>query len=375
MLRVLHVHSGNLFGGVERVMLSLSGVDPAVVPLQHEFALCFPGRLERELKERGARVHPLGEVRARKPWSVWKARRRLRRLLREEGFDVLMTQSVWAQAMFGATAQRAGTLQVAWIHDVVDGKHWLQRIARRSPPDRAVCNSRFTASRLPLLYPGVPSDVVYCPLEHTPETNPAVRSAVRKEYGLSDGEVLILHLGRLEPFKGHALLLDALARVRDIPRWTCWIVGNVQRPEEALYLRSLQRRAEKHGLTKRVRFFEYEGNVARLFAAADVYCQPNAGPEAFGLTFIEAMHAGLPVVTTNFGGGAEVVDGCGLLVEPGSVRSLAGALFSLLDEDGGASEVRSTGAEERRQRARALTDPTEQSALLAGILEEMVATG
>ena len=57
--------------------------------------------------------------------------------------------------------------------------------------------------------------------------------------------------------------------------------------------------------------------------AADLYCQPNAAAEPFGLTFIEAMYAGLPIVGTRLGGPAETVDAsCGVLVEPGDIAGL-----------------------------------------------------
>jgi glycosyltransferase involved in cell wall biosynthesis len=47
-------------------------------------------------------------------------------------------------------------------------------------------------------------------------------------------------------------------------------------------------------------------DVARLLAAADIHCQPNIGPEPFGITFIEALYAGLPLVTTSIGGAIEM---------------------------------------------------------------------
>ena len=50
------------------------------------------------------------------------------------------------------------------------------------------------------------------------------------------------------------------------------------------------------------------GIVPRLMAAADIYCQPNTTPEPFGIAFVEALAAGVPVVTTAMGGPLEIVD-------------------------------------------------------------------
>ncbi len=58
-------------------------------------------------------------------------------------------------------------------------------------------------------------------------------------------------------------------------------------------------------------------DVPRLMQAADIFCQPNTGPEPFGIVFIEALLAGLPVITTRMGGAVEIVDEtCGLLCTP-----------------------------------------------------------
>jgi glycosyltransferase involved in cell wall biosynthesis len=71
-----------------------------------------------------------------------------------------------------------------------------------------------------------------------------------------------------------------------------------------------------------------------LLSAADVYCQPNEGPDAFGLSFVEALVSGLPVVSTELGAVSEIVDAsCGLLATPHLPAEIASALQSLLDDD------------------------------------------
>jgi glycosyltransferase involved in cell wall biosynthesis len=63
-----------------------------------------------------------------------------------------------------------------------------------------------------------------------------------------------------------------------------------------------------------------------------VHCQSNLEPEPFGQVFVEALAAGLPVVTTNMGGGREIVtDSCGLRVAA-KPSAVAGALARLIDD-------------------------------------------
>src|SRR5262245_4158882 len=62
VIRVLHVYSGNLFGGIEAMLLAIARQPPSR-DLESEYALCFEGRLSRELVAAGAAVHQLAEVR------------------------------------------------------------------------------------------------------------------------------------------------------------------------------------------------------------------------------------------------------------------------------------------------------------------------
>ena len=79
LMRVLHVYSGNLFGGVEAILVTLARHQADCPSLAHEFALCFEGRLGRELDALGAAVHRLPEVRASRPQTVRRARAGARR--------------------------------------------------------------------------------------------------------------------------------------------------------------------------------------------------------------------------------------------------------------------------------------------------------
>src|SRR5947209_3442579 len=86
--RVMHVNSGNLFGGVETILVTLARSRASFPAMEPHYALCHEGRLSRELLAAGAPVHILSEVRISRPWTVRRARRRLRDLLKKEHFDL-----------------------------------------------------------------------------------------------------------------------------------------------------------------------------------------------------------------------------------------------------------------------------------------------
>ena len=101
-------------------------------------------------------------------------------------------------------------------------------------------------------------------------------------------------------------------------------------------------------------------------SAADIFCQPNSGPEPFGIVFVEALCAGLPVITSDFGGGAEVVDGtCGVLTPPGDAAAVAEALAGLIRDPARRAVLGNGGPD----RARQLCDPARQLNRLRMLLE------
>jgi glycosyltransferase involved in cell wall biosynthesis len=87
--------------------------------------------------------------------------------------------------------------------------------------------------------------------------------------------------------------------------------------------------------------------MSALLRAADIYCQPNTAPDAFGASFVEAMHAA--VVTSGIGGALEIVDrDCGCLLRP---ATRCGHRRCALIVDGGA---RAMGCSALRPRSSAI---------------------
>ena len=184
--------------------------------------------------------------------------------------------------------------------------------------------------------------------------------------------VVIIQVSRMEAWKGHQVCLEALTMLRDVPGWTCWQVGGAQRRQEERYLDRLRAFATQHDIASRVRFLGERTDVPRLLGAADIYCQPNTAPESFGITFVEALSAGIPVVTTAMGGALEIVDEtCGLLVPPRDAQALAAALRRLLGDEA----LRIRLGRQARIRRRELCDPATQIRRICEMLASLVRPG
>jgi glycosyltransferase involved in cell wall biosynthesis len=248
------------------------------------------------------------------------------------------------------------------------GRHWTERLARRVTPDLAICNSHFTRRTLDALYTGIPSEVLYAPVETPRPVDDDVRAEVRASLDTPADSVVIAQACRSEEWKGHEQLLEALVALRAVPGWVWWQIGGAQRPHERAFLLRLRDRAAREGVEDRIRWLGERSDVARLLAAADVYCQPNLEPEPFGIAFIEALGAGLPVVTTRQGAAEEIVDSrCGALVPPRQPGALAASLGALVADP----SLRRQRAAAARARAQRLCDPATQCQRLSTTLMRM----
>ena len=74
-MRVLHVYGGNLYGGIETLLVTMARGRVLCPALDAEIALCFDARLSSELEATGIPVHRLPEVRASRPQTVLRAAR------------------------------------------------------------------------------------------------------------------------------------------------------------------------------------------------------------------------------------------------------------------------------------------------------------
>lgn len=344
-----------MFGGIETALVSLArGSREPSQGLDLSVALCFDdGRVARELRDSGAAVYGLGVTRLSRPWQVRQARARLRRLLESEAFDVCVTPSAWTHAIFGPVIHEQGLRLVAWAHDRWTATRWLDRLAMRTRPDLVIANSRYTAEGMQLAFPSIPVRVVHCALAAPPERL-RTRTQIRAEFGTTDDTVVILQVGRLDPYKGHGLLIQALGRVTASVPWCCWIVGGADSRAQRKYLATLEGASADAGLRERIVFAGPRQDVNAVLAAVDIFCHPNIEPEPFGLVFVEALRAGLPVVGSASGGVLDIVtDDCGRVVEPGDADGLAEVLSDLI----ASKELRMRLGARGPARAAVLCDP------------------
>lgn len=155
---------------------------------------------------------------------------------------------------------------------------------------------------------------------------------VRREFGINDGEVVMLAVGNLDRNKNHRMLLEALLRLENDGMTTPWrlIIAAGRGGEEHQYL---QDHLRTRNLGGRVHIVMARDDVADLQAAADIYVMPSLW-EGLPMALLEAMVAGNAIVASATAGIPEAISHGreGLLVLPGDVDALAAALRTVLTD-------------------------------------------
>jgi glycosyltransferase involved in cell wall biosynthesis len=208
----------------------------------------------------------------------------------------------------------AGAKVIVHYHSLREEAGTKQRSRRSSlAADLVIANSKATAlsvrgSKPLVVYPGV---------------------AIPPRTGTSTtGQFTIGVAARLAPVKGISFLIGAVALLREkIPHLRLVIAGDgPERPK-------LETQVRASGLEKAVRFAGWIDDVAAELSSWDLYVQPSLA-EGLGISVLEAMAAGIPVVASDVGGLKEVIDdgATGFLIPPRDTGALATKIERLASE-------------------------------------------
>ncbi|MFQ5719569.1 MAG: glycosyltransferase [Acidobacteriota bacterium] len=339
--QVLHLLSTLDPGGTERLVFTLccqqrrrgSRVEIAVLDRIAPLADVFMSS--------GIPVHRLGRRAVIAPLAF----ARLRRLIRDGGFDVVHTHLDLAD-LYGPFAAPPTVPVISTRHNTDPWRRrrtwkrvpfllWERAAQRRSAVTIAVSGAvrdflvreeGLRPERFVVIANGIDLDP-YRTLVAPEVARARLRSRLAGigEPPLVDGRVLVGFVGRLAPQKGVDLLLDAVAQAGD--RFAVVLIGGGPLAGE------LRRQAAGSALRGRVHFAGPCDDVANLLPGFSIFAFPSRW-EGFGLAAVEAMAAGLPVVATATDGLREVVvDGStGRLVPPDDSPALAAALQEMASD-------------------------------------------
>ncbi len=347
--RVLILTVGFTVGGAEQLILMTA---PRLRRAGFEVTVaCLKGwgPLGDELQAAGIRALALG---ARTPIDL-RAAGRLISLLRRERIQIVHAHLFLANVVARLLGRLSASPVVITTHHDTDvwmgRRHRLLERATAPLSDAVVTCSEAVRQYALATYglrPGLVQTLRNAIVIPEGRADAEGRERLRRLFRAGPEERVIATVGRLdEPKKGLAVFLRAagqlareLQRVEEVPKVRFVLVGEgPARP-------GLEALAREQGIEHFTTFLGERRDVTDLMEAFDLFVQPSLW-EGFGVTLLEAMAAGLPVVASRVGGIPEIVsDGeTGCLVAPGDADGLAAECFRLLRDPGLAARMGRAG--------------------------------
>lgn len=276
-------------------------------------------------------------LRLRKPGHL-AAALRLARIIREHRIDILHSHLFYGSLFASPIGWlcrvpliietphvreqwRQGWFKSRFIVDRLVGRFVHQYIAVSDANARYLIEEkRLPARKITVIHNG-------CDIERF-DPNRRPPSGLRQSLGFGPVDPVLVVAGRLEPQKGHRVLLDALPAVlHGFPQARLVCVGSGSLSSE------LEARVRELGLGDSIRFVGHQSNIPDWLALAELTILPSFY-EGLPLVAIESLAAGRPVVATAVDGTPEIVvdEETGVTVPPGDAPALARAICRLLGD-------------------------------------------
>ncbi|NNF12146.1 MAG: glycosyltransferase [Gemmatimonadetes bacterium] len=343
-LSVAHLLAPAPFGGLETVVSTLA---PAQVQAGADVTVCLvltPGQTEehsvaRALRDTGVSVESW-EIPVR---GYREERARVTDLVGRKSLGVLHTHGYRPDVVDAPVARRMGVATMSTVHGRIGGTwkgrvyEWVQARAFRAFSGVIVVSEELERE---LQEEGVPADRVHLlPNAWEPTLPPLSRPSARQRLGLPEDVPVVGWLGRMSPEKAPEVLVRAAARVRDPSALYSFIGDGPDR-------KVCEGLVRDEGLGGKVYFHGEIPDASRFLSAFDVFVL-SSWTEGTPMALLEAISAGVPVVTTAVGGIPAVVsEHEARLCEAGSFEEIARAIDDVLSKPG-AARARALAAKER----------------------------
>ena len=209
---------------------------------------------------------------------------------------------------------------------------------------------------LDLQIPIEKGEVIYNGFNTSPSEQVTIQEIVqiRFEFNVSDRDVLISNIGRLDNWKGQDYFIDAIAQViQHHSNVKALIVGEPgNRPYLQDYYQKLLKLVVDLNLTDHVIFTGFRSDIPQIMAASDILVHSASEPEPFGRVIIEGMLSGRCVIGTAAGGVPEMIDdqSTGLLVPPKDASKISEAILWIIDNPEQAGEIGKVAAQKAKEK-------------------------
>ncbi len=332
-INILHIYQNSKIGGVQRQLLNT--VSQYNKELFNPIVCCFGPKEEigKEIEKIGLEFIPLNIKRYHK--FSFKIIIKLYQIMKERNIHIVRTHKYRA-SLYGRIA--ASLARVPVVITSVHGNYRKDLRLKRKLANRILSN---VTDRIVAVSESIKQDILkYDRIEpfkvivinngvdiikFNPEGN---FHNIRREFSISDSEIIIGFIGRLVPAKGLEYLINAFSLLsRELKNIKLLIVG------EGSLLNILRERVKENAINQKVIFTGKRYDIPDILSAIDIFVMPSLA-EGLPNSLLEAMAMGKPIIATTAGGIPEVIkDGInGILIPPRDVDSLATAMKKLLED-------------------------------------------
>jgi glycosyltransferase involved in cell wall biosynthesis len=284
------------------------------------------------------KITPIAEaLTSRNPISGYTLTRRLAQVIREQKVDLVHAQNATLAAVGDAAARKAGAKIITTFCDGPGEVATLSKKTRTAliNSEHVVTLSYLTANLLADALPELRQRLSVVPYgvdwtRFDPQRVAAQRMIqLAQSWRLPDDKPIVMLPARYVPQKGHALLLEALAEVKDIDLH-CLMVGPSQ--DGGAYRDQLDKLVSMMGLEGRVLLADECRDMPAALMLADLVAAPYLAPSTYNRVVIEAQALGRPLVASDYPCARELVEGSSMawLVPPNDAASLAWAIREAL---------------------------------------------
>ena len=332
MIKVLNIISDTNIGGAGRVLLNyMSRADRE----HFDVSVAMPrdSLLKAPLEELGTTVYEVDGLADR---SYHKDDvKELMKLIDRVGPDIVHTHGALSGRIAG---RRCGKVVIytrhsafpvpaklkyppgRWVNKWIN-EHYSDHIIAVSPAAAEnLTDAGISKKRITVMMNGV-----------TPvaRKTPAECDELRRQWGIRDGEFVLGILARIEPYKGHVHILEALKMLTDQGKKMRLLVAGIGDFEE-----ELKAKTKELGLEHCVNYLGFQTDVAGVLSVLDLQLNASYGTETSSLSILEGLSMGLPAVVSTYGGNPWLIDDGedGLLFENRNSADLAGCIARLVDE-------------------------------------------
>jgi glycosyltransferase involved in cell wall biosynthesis len=287
-------------------------------------------------------------------WHNWKTihatQKKLVGILRKLQPDIVIGYGTASGALYGKPCRQTEKRLLICLHGVGSSHNDLFSIRARiaskylNRADLLVGVSDAANKRYePFLR--IPFETIYnCPKPVL--LDQAFADSFRQDNDIPFDAMVIGGAGRMVCSKGHHVLIDAMKRLHDkgIDLYCVLAGSGAGNGEQQDYYNALLSRIKHYGLEKRI-FMPGFMPMERFLAIIDIFCHTYIGQEGLGLTILEAMQAGKPVIATTSGGPQEIIrsEEEGILISYDSSELLGAAVETLLEEPQRRATMRERG--------------------------------